>query len=1472
MPISSESQFIPFNLEMILTGNRKVDTDFSELLKLLSSLFAPLYLLHVEITSITHSSPKFYLENGNFVSRAPCSFATKTIDFSSHGPNPILWTGKFELGQRNPHEMDYLLRNLSAKLRPELQVDLIWRFSNDYSPEFQELVGVVAFDYKRARVELNSTSFAFGTIVNGNHFISHFQSNLTGQESLTMGMMPITEKNVHFNHTSELIELQFHVCRRQLLSHVHYIQEFQLRYGYNSIERVTICKKTSEIMILYFHLSRPPKIFTDKYNLDGRDVYIDKRNLNDGSGRDRWTRWHDCFLISRDIVGKSNVLRLEIQSNTCSRFQAALSALYAWRRFSPLDISFGPVYETSFNGYQGSFPANLPEDVNYGIECLTCFDFSFQNDLEFNNGDASLFNDFIRQQVNFSKNGQIVESLHRLFSSYRSGKVHRAYEYFKWIFDRVCCEWETIKKMRDRQLLKTKFLRRCILTPTRVLPLPSCPFQSSLFLESINADYALRALIRDEDFSSLSYAVSVTHSDSSTPRKKPNPNHPNYRPNRREYFLRKVIEDRLIGNVNGLQIAGRLYQYYGASSSQFREGGMMLYARDNLGRTAQSIRSSLGVINEKSVAKYASRVGLSLSQVFGFVTLPPGCQIYIMSDVCGGRHSQTGKPYNFTDGCGAISTQLAYYIWQKLKEDGILNAESTEERMPSAYQIRFMGTKGMVCIDTELEGMTIVIRESMLKMKAPKSDLGILKISEPRRAYLNAPFITILNQIGLPTEFFMKLLLETIENLIASFDDSDIAVSALEMFGSLHRLINYKKLARAGFQLHHDPFFRSIIILIFNQGLDIIKRKARIPLNMKDARTMFGVCDPTINRFCQKRVVSFNYNGVCDTPTLGPSFDALGRGILKKGEVFVWPSDFERPVTGEVIVTKFPSTHSGDAQRLIAIDYKELHHIKDCIVFPVDGNRPHSDEMAGSDLDGDEYCVIWGEEFKRIFIKPPMEYPAGQNGTVCDNITEREMVRFHMRYLQECAIGKIAKAHLAWSDLKGIDSAKCKKLAIKYAGALDFAKQGIEDEYRFSKEDLCPEVPDFMQRHDSKPSYHSIRALGAIYQVISQFQIYLADEIKVKQVVKPNIDLRLVHPQWGLYEDAAVSAYAKYEAIVGYLLHRCEFASESELLSQIFEKNRLFRQNFDDRIRANDFEDSSVSMVKKFLVQEMERDFDNGITSVSPEDLAQARMAKASAYYMVTLEKAKNSKLKCYGLPWIGRYNDYFVQMLNNNVNVSQPLVDYQRLGYRRMGFTGDNNEIETSCKNTWNKLDYWIRQFFGMTQIVERDELYNQLHKIYHRAIIPYCTGERTNGSSGKILLKIFNDIQEDNCCGLEIQRTSGLFSSHHNPMGQMVMALLEQELSNSLIREDDNSIDLFTNRCFKVRITDARNGRISVINLVDLLNKLTSGTGAEITTFDTGDVVYIPLAVYGPPASLMIAQIAVGIHNRLCSQQIDL
>ncbi|CAF1208987.1 unnamed protein product, partial [Didymodactylos carnosus] len=88
---------------------------------------------------------------------------------------------------------------------------------------------------------------------------------------------------------------------------------------------------------------------------------------------------------------------------------------------------------------------------------------------------------------------------------------------------------------------------------------------------------------------------------------------------------------------------------------------------------------------------------------------------------------------------------------------------------------------------------------------------------------------------------------------------------------------------------------------------DLLKNK--IPLVLNEGRNMFGVVDET--------------------------------GTLEYGEV---------------VVAKMPCLYPGDVRKYTAVNVPELQtRIRDCIVFPIKGHRPHPNEMSGSDLDGDKY-------------------------------------------------------------------------------------------------------------------------------------------------------------------------------------------------------------------------------------------------------------------------------------------------------------------------------------------------------------------------------------------------------------------------------------------------------------------------------------------------------------------------------------
>lgn len=190
----------------------------------------------------------------------------------------------------------------------------------------------------------------------------------------------------------------------------------------------------------------------------------------------------------------------------------------------------------------------------------------------------------------------------------------------------------------------------------------------------------------------------------------------------------------------------------------------------------------------------------------------------------------------------------------------------------------------------------------------------------------------------------------------------------------------------------------------------LAKMKIQIPTHC--GRTMFGVVDES--------------------------------GILQHGQVFIQytcniteklpsPTAQKKILEGRVLLTKNPAVVPGDVRIFEAIDVPSLRHLVDVVVFPQSGPRPHPDEMAGSDLDGDEYSVIWDEGLFLDRNEDPFDYSEGitavaENDYLVlndDNDGEKlqgMMTDFFVQYITQDSIGQISNSHLANSDLYGIES------------------------------------------------------------------------------------------------------------------------------------------------------------------------------------------------------------------------------------------------------------------------------------------------------------------------------------------------------------------------------------------------------------------------------------------------------------------
>lgn len=294
------------------------------------------------------------------------------------------------------------------------------------------------------------------------------------------------------------------------------------------------------------------------------------------------------------------------------------------------------------------------------------------------------------------------------------------------------------------------------------------------------------------------------------------------------------------------------------------------------------------------------------------------------------------------------------------------------------------------------------------------------------------------------------------------------------------------------------------------------KMQIRVPRDL--GRMMFGVVDET--GLLQYGQVFFQYTINCDIK---------------------YPHSYtEKKIhVGPVMITKNPSVVPGDYRRFNAVDLPALHHLVDVVVFPQHGPRPHPDEMAGSDLDGDEYSLIWDELLFLDKNEPPFDFTAvPKEGVIVDpedpQLTNK-MAEFFVHYITQDTIGSIASAHLANSDLYGIYSDVCQSIAKKHNQAVDFPKSGqIPDELtrKWGSKGEPPErverFPQFMPRHDAS-CYQSKRLLGVLYDEVTELAEMVGFESLMSENETVTIDNKYLVEGYEKYVNKTLKAFHEYK-------------------------------------------------------------------------------------------------------------------------------------------------------------------------------------------------------------------------------------------------------------------------------------------------------------------------------------------------------
>ncbi|CAM8883875.1 unnamed protein product [Rhodiola kirilowii] len=636
--------------------------------------------------------------------------------------------------------------------------------------------------------------------------------------------------------------------------------------------------------------------------------------------------------------------------------------------------------------------------------------------------------------------------------------------------------------------------------------------------------------------------------------------------------LRTKVYSRILNILReGIVIGNKKFDFLAFSSSQLRDNSAWMFA-SRPGLDAGRIREWMGDFRQiRNVAKYAARLGQSFGSSTETLSVERS-EIKVIPDI---EVISGGIQYNFSDGIGKISAAFAKQVAKKC---GI------KDFTPSTFQIRYGGYKGVVAYDpTMLSSVKLALRPSMCKYESDNTKLDVLGWSKIQPCFLNRQLITLLSTLGVSDHVFERKQKEIIDQLNTILTNPMKALEALELMAPGENTNVLKEMLLVGYKPDAEPFL-SMMLSTF-RALKLLELRTKSRMFVQNGRAMMGCLDET--------------------------------GTLKYGQVFVQYSaaGFSRGINlvrGKVVVAKNPCLHPGDVRVLTAVDVPALHHMKDCVVFPQHGVRPHPNECSGSDLDGDIYFVCWDPELIPPRQIPPMDYTPAPSQQLDHDVTIEEVEEYFTNYIVNDSLGIIANAHTAFADseIAKAMSEPCIELAKLFSVAVDFPKTGVPAIIPSNLH--VKEYPDFMEKPD-KPTYTSFNVIGKLFRDVKDISL---DSGSIKsftsEVARKSYDCDMKVDGFDKYVEDAIYYKENYDRKLGDLLDYYGIKSEAEILSgSIMKYSRSFTKRRDSE---------AITMAVRSLRKEARSWFNE-----TEDDV----YAKASAWYHVT-----------YHPDYCGYYND----------------------------------------------------------------------------------------------------------------------------------------------------------------------------------------------------------------------------------------